>query len=220
MKTQKVRPVLIESKEKPEQLLWLNSETNKLWFDNHGKVSYKFKPKELILISLEDEIEIGDTGYIIIGGGGGGEGETIGYISYDKEYNTWNLTTDCEINYPFSDKNYIKKVIATQDKLGSGLIQKLVEEHNNGGMKDFEIEVEKHIDQHPDWKPTYSNPDDPPTISFWLPKLTNGFITIKNEPRIFTEDQVIELLKKCNMTFGFATSNELHEWFDQNKNKP
>lgn len=100
------------------------------------------------------------------------------------------------------------KVIAIQHQLPLEYIFKFMEEYNRGDVKDVEVEMELKILD-----------DDVFTNHMCKPKLSDGFVKIKKEPKIFTEDEVIELLKKCNMTFGFATSNELHEWFDKNKNK-
>ena len=52
-----------------------------------------------------EPIKEGDWGYISIGKNG-----TIGKISYDKDAETWDLTTLDNIHYPYSSKEYIRKI--------------------------------------------------------------------------------------------------------------
>lgn len=35
--------IILPTKDDPNHKLWLNKETNSLWFDNHGKVSSRFE---------------------------------------------------------------------------------------------------------------------------------------------------------------------------------
>lgn len=87
------------------------------------------------------------------------------------------------------DGDWCKKVIATQDQLSPELISQLENEYNNGGMKNFEIEMSStyfnntplnHGQPDYDWCNT---PDD--LAGFKLqPKLTKSFVTVINKPQI------------------------------------
>ena len=72
-----------------------------------------------LYILSDDGIKEGDYGFIYIGKYG-----TIGKVSYDGKYNTWDLTTSDDVHYPFSSKEAIKKVIATTDSFLSPKIHK------------------------------------------------------------------------------------------------
>jgi hypothetical protein len=66
------------------------------------------------------------------------------------------------------------------------------------GIDKVLVEYEKHIDQHPDWRPTYSDPDNSggAVIEFYLPKTdSHNTITIKPiEPKLYTEEQIIQIV--------------------------
>lgn len=189
MKTKLVRPVLVESKE-PNNIYTLGGKLYQTTPNTNIVVSKtdKLIPQQLILISLEDEkIEVGDIGFINIGGG------TVGTVSYDKEYKTWDLTTKDNVHYPFTTREYIKKVIVPQEQISPELIQQLVDEYHNGGMKDFEIEMIEKIHNH------YSGAN-----AQWkelLPKLTNGFVTIVTEKENSDREIIEHVLGKCQMTY-------------------
>lgn len=129
MNTMKVRPVLVESKE-----------PNKLRLNNKSKLTFEPQIKglhynglvhtyqQLILISLEDEkIEVGDTKLLTFETFDG----LIETIITTKEFIGGNYKTISE-----------SKVIATQSQLSPELIKQLIDEYNNGDMKDFEIEID------------------------------------------------------------------------------
>lgn len=164
MRTHKVRPVLVESKE-----------PNKLRLNNKSKLTFEPQIKglhynglvhtyqQLILISLEDEkIEVGD----------------IIYSEILNQFEALKEMPKGDLKFWFDG---IFKVIATQDQLSSKLIQQLVNEYNNGGMKDFEIEWDY---REGEFLTELENCPYAPTID--EPKLTNGFITpVKKEQLIF-----------------------------------
>ena len=132
MKTIKVRPILVDSK---------------------GHCLSILPNKQLILISLDDEIKVGDKHYF--------EGE----VKY---------TTKQTIEYlNSSGDNTFKKVIATQEQISPEYIQQFIEEYNKGKVKDFEIEMK-------DWCDYDDNPCGGLDKPDWRPKLTNGFVTIVN----------------------------------------
>lgn len=58
-------------------------------------------------------------------------------------------------------------------------------------VNDVLVKCEMHTDQHPDWRPTYNNPDDPPTISWYTVHLNHA-----NHAIIFnsksTNEQMLE----------------------------
>lgn len=125
MKTRKVRPVLVENnitaKTKPFSVGLTLCNDNKLRIGNPvGKSESRV---DIILISLEDEkIEVGDLAYRL---------STKVLKNMSKTANWFSCGW--------------RKVIATQDQLSPELIRKLVDEYNNGGMKDFEIEIESKL---------------------------------------------------------------------------
>ena len=57
-------------------------------------------------ICVEENPRVGDIGFIKIGISG-----TVGLISYDEKYHTWDLTTIDNIHYPFSSKKYLNKIV-------------------------------------------------------------------------------------------------------------
>ena len=103
-----------------------------------------------------------------------------------------------------------KKILAfpedfTDDQLNDIILGKLKDEG------EIFIECEKNTDQHPDWVPSYNNPDDPPTISW------------------FTLKQPLSLHFKCTCEEGHPHNNhgnteepeekgrEWDEFIEQNK---
>jgi len=195
MKTHKVRPVLVETKENTGITLGINITRN-----IPGKM--RGTNYQLILISLEDEkIEVGDK-YLLPNG----------------------IITSAATGYKRPDE--YKKVIATQNQLSPELIQQLIDEYNNGGMKDFEIEMEeKDIPEDNDLHCAsdggyYSKPTSYKRVS--KPKLTNDFVTVvKEEPILYTEEEVFALLVASHSEVGktLIKNIELRKWFNQNKKK-
>lgn len=177
MKTIKVRPTLIESKEKIHlnsivlhagfglgQII-MDSEVE-CFYNRHksgGSITTPWERNlkgrllhyDLVLISLDsdEKIEKG-TKYL----------DDCGLlrkaVTDDVVY--WERRTD------------YKKVIATQSQLSPGLIQYIINQYNNGGMEDFEIEaIDKYI-------APIGNKSDVPLDDSRLvcePKLINGFVT-------------------------------------------
>ena len=86
-----------------------------------------------------------------------------------------------------SDSNFYflencKKIIATNDpnlnlpSIPENFIQKYCK--NDGKISQVLIKFSLHRDQHPEWRPTCFNVDNPPIISFLLPKLQGNEIII------------------------------------------
>jgi hypothetical protein len=120
MKLYKVKPVLITTNNKTGLFII----EDKLYYSIINKVRENNEGKELILISLEDRnIEIGNIIY----------SDILDEIEVVKQLPKGNLEFWIDSIY---------KVIMTQKELSPELIQRLVDEYNNGGMKDFEIEIE------------------------------------------------------------------------------
>lgn len=218
MKTKLCKPVLVPASDKNDiynLLLRPNGKVMKCFTgaEYRRMVLIGWVPMELDLISLDpdEKIEEGDTGYINIGGG------TIGVISYDKEYKTWDLTTSNNIHYPFSTREYIKKVIATQSQLSPEYISKFVEEYNNGCVLDLEIEITNPT--YDDWMENGASPVFP------KPKLTNNYITIVEKGSImYSEEECYRKLHNLMTDIKFNgiiinDDTDLKLWFNNNKKK-
>ena len=229
MKTHKVRPVLVESKEITN--IWAYKgrvlRYNEANFNDEDDSEYY----ELILISLEDEkIEVSDTYYNLIS-------SKIKICESESVKQSLNIC-----------KSHAKKVIARQSQIPPEYISKFIEQYNRGGVEDLEIErVEIY-----DW--SLGEDDINLTIRF-KPKLTNGFVTIvekeysynllsnmqyymeycqangyvtpqdwlnkfkhysdRKEPISYTEGEVLNLLHKLELDKNI----NLAAWFENNKKK-
>ena len=123
MKTKRVRPILVESKESTLHLshgkLLITS------IESTGKSDlYKSIPQELILISLEDEkIE---------------EGE---YLNLAHRV----IVQPSDLEWANSNSNNLKKVIARQSQISPEYISKFIEQYNKDCIKDLDIEMENKI---------------------------------------------------------------------------
>ena len=215
MINKRVKPVLISSSNKTDLLI--NTLNNKLLYDCLDIVKEHAKYYQLALISLDpnEKLDQGDLGYINIGGG------TIGKISYDNKYNTWDLTTDDGIHYPFSTREYIKKVIATHDKISPKDIYRLVGEYNRGSMKEFDIEMSEYY--YTVKYPSSGMVDEEALVSGKKPKLTDGYIIIvQNELSLdgFIRDKLSEI--ECMHDYSVGTDTVrcwLDEYNDLSENK-
>ena len=239
MKTKRVRPVLVESKDIHSQLEIDNIYINKLSYEL--KQYHCKHPQELILISLEDEeIEVGNE-YL----------DDCGLIrkavTSDEDY--WKRRPD------------YKKVIARQSQISPEYISKFIEQYNNDCVEDLEIEMEE-LYIYPDGtksKISRLMPDAKPVEE---PNLTNGFVTIvekeysynllsnmqyymeycqangyvtpqdwlnkfkhysdRKEPISYTEEEVRKLISEA--LYHFCPMNNHREedeidWFENNKKK-
>lgn len=162
MNTIKVRPVLL-----PTNYI---GATLTLYHDGKGnypqlstdlnKLQYHTN-QEIILISLDEKIEVGDT-----------------YCYFEK--NTWNIRKCLKKEEQYFEKQY--KLIATQEQLSPELIQQLVDEYNNGGMQDFEIEMEYYWENY---HGVVTVVEKDFCYNKIRPKLTNGFVTVVEEDSDF-----------------------------------
>lgn len=163
MKTHRIRPILLKKNTESINIgdLVLPNNPNKINEGNLGIAVRSFEKNdaysayELILVSLEDEkIEANDKVYRHYDGGGSHIG-----IALPKSDELKRV----------KDKRAFK-LIATQNQLSPELIQRLIDEYNNGGMKDFEIEmtVKDCLESH-----------EGNTI--YEPILANGFVTVVNK---------------------------------------
>ena len=199
MKTKRIRPILVESKDIHSQL-----EIDSI---SIGKLSYEAKqyhckhPQEIILISLEDEkIEIGELVY---------KADTKSKIyKHIPTTNSW-----------YKDE---KKVIARQSQISPEYISKFIEQYNNDCVEDLEIEMEE-LYIYPDGtksKISRLMPDAKPVEE---PNLTNGFVTIVEKEVIsYTEEEVRKLISEA--LYHFCPMNNHREedeidWFENNKKK-
>ena len=226
MKTKRVRPVLVESKDIHSQLEIDNIYINKLSYEL--KQYHCKHPQELILISLEDEkIEVGDefieldiyktrSSYI----------NKI-YICDVGNTETFILTKD--INFPFPEN--CKKIIARQSQIPLEYISKFIEQYNKGCIEDLEIEMEKcwinsdnvkgnSFTEVAKFEPSINDFD---AVLIIQPKLTNGFVTIvEKEPIIYTEEEVRKLISEALYHFCPMNNHRKEDeidWFENNKKK-
>ena len=236
MKTKKVRPVLVEIKfnsieEMQGDIILRNDKIytcKQLNILQLHKKESNDKVFELILISLKDEkIEIGDK-YL----------DDCGLIresvTSDEDY--WESRPD------------YKKVIACQSQISPEYISKFIEQYNNDCVEDFEIEMEIHWNNRKYSKQPFPGEYATEKDRIYLPRLTNGFVTIVEkpiyqqiidtvggedafckltgiikEPILYTEEEVKHL---CLCAMSDAQDNicqypheYIDEWFEQNKKK-
>ena len=233
MKTHKVRPVLVESKEKTNLLI--NTLNNRLLFGVQNIIKEYAKYYELILISLEDEkIESGDTVYELYPDGGFGA--------------TGNHLSVCTNPDGYDEDAF--KVIARQSQIPPEYISEFIEQYNNDCVEDFEIKCGGSYEEFLDfcgklgydydgafgwYKRTDPGGNRPNTSKLEdlfnkYPKLTNGFVTvIEKEPISYTEEEVLNLIFKysndlLDRTDPFldafeneSATNFTKEWFKENK---
>ena len=132
MKTHKVRPILIPTNKEVHTIYMIDN----LEYHIDKKLSLNAIEQQLILVSLEDKkIEIGDKFYC-------SDNTNYAHILTCSGYtNDTHLQAKSNNKYGYGDWNicYSKKVIATQEQLSTELIEQLVDEYNNNGMKDFKI---------------------------------------------------------------------------------
>ena len=195
MGTLKVRPVLIETKER----------TN-IWWSGH-KMYYNRTPEEprtpcyeLILISLEDEnIE-------------------VGCECVNLAHKIIVQPTDSE--WANSNSDNLKKVIARQSQIPPEYISKFIEQYNNGCVEDLEIEME-YISG---WSKLLVEKQGSPIKYHIQPKLTKGFVTIvEKEPVLYTKEEVILYLQKYRVDLSSGKTpiigDTTKDWFENNKKK-
>ena len=204
MKTHKVRPLLIDSKDNiKEGVLFIDSLRKLRNCTNldclaycNNKENFKitsWETQELVLISLEDEkIEVGNE-------------------FYSSKYETIDVLASNGVIDEFTSF----KVIARQSQISPEYISKFIEQYNNGCVEDFEIEM------------MYKDCPNS-SIENWNyfpePLLTNGFVSIvEKEPISYTEEEVNKLLHKfLDIQEGLNTYQRhasLDTWFEQNKKK-
>ena len=208
MKTHKVRPVLISTTDTLNIYNILSRPNGKILICNTGAeyrrlLGLGWIPKELILISLENEkIEVGDT--------------------FVNDYGEIIVATKEIVAQLYFPK---KKVIARQSQIPSKYISKFIEQYNNNCVEDIEIEMEERFEE--DTSKSYIQGKGQPAIKIVEPKLTNGFVTIIEKNTItYTEEEVKQLLSKFgnhimihpNLDFG-EEYEEAINWFEQNKKK-
>lgn len=221
MKTHKVRPILVKSKDRHSQL-----EIDDIFI---GKLSYEAKqyhckhPQELILISLENE-KIEESEYLNLA------------------HRVIVQPTDLE--WANSNSNNLKKVIARQSQISPEYISKFIEQYNNGCIEDLEIECGGNYEEflnfcgklgydydgafgwHKRIDPGGNRPNTSTLEDLFnkYPKLTNGFVTIvEKEPISYTEEEVLSILDKYDEAkWGCPARKRMEEitfWFNKNKKK-
>lgn len=179
MITKLVRPVLLSSSDIDAKLtLYHDGNFNHCELStNLDKLQYHTNQR-LILISLDPDENIGD-----IYGDRFKDGETVYYSVVGEECifikTKYNI---CRGN--FHSEN-CHKIIAIQDQLSPDLINQLVAEYNNGGMKDFEIVIQEDKSNLCDCyytkfcKSTQLAPGVKcRDIKHYILKLTNGFVVV------------------------------------------
>ena len=247
MKTKRVRPILVESKESTLHLshgkLLITS------IESTGKSDlYKSIPQELILISLEDE-----------------EIEENDYYYFSKSNSLHKHLGTLPLNKYKHDGDKCFKVIARQSQIPQEYISKFIEQYNQGCIEDLEIEMEKcwinsdnvkgnSFTEVAKFEPSINDFD---AVLIIQPKLTNGFVTIvekdeiigkplddyikqkhnqdrcigfidgyqarkSEEPSSYTEEEVRKLISEA--LYHFCPMNNHREedeidWFENNKKK-
>lgn len=193
MKTKLVRPILLDSEEW-QPLVLSTSRYGGLFKSEYYNPMTEMGDtyKELIFVSLDpdERIEIGDI------------------IYHSLDYCTLLVTDSPQYDNKEMLKEYgYKKVITTYSQLSPELIQKLIDEYNNGGMKDFEIEMCLYYkDLSGEHEAYLAMPTD-----YYKPKLTNGFITpIIKEEKLYTKDD----LKDAFWAGGYD-GWDFDEWFER-----
>lgn len=129
-------------------------------------------------------------------------------------------TTDISLNMKYDGKSSISE---NWDKKlpqpSQTFIEKYIQRYNEGNpIEEVMVEYEYNIDQHPDWIPSYNNPDDPPTISWDSPKIdpkTNTII-IKNMKDTWTRDEVIALIKLNTERLTNSWISSDIDWINEN----
>ena len=211
MKTKKVRPVLVKSESKSFKGDLVIDTTQKLGIHIANTEPSYHNKQQLILISLEDEkIEVEDV-FLADNRNNIKDSPIYSIQKCKKIINEWIFGDDLGLGY---NPDWSKKVIASQSQLSPELIQQLVDEYNNGGMKDFEIKMEN-------WQ------NDNGIIGCgrndkFQPKLTNGFVTVVKEPILYTEEEVENILTKYSESLQSVLNKYLIEltpvrWFRENK---
>lgn len=216
--TKKCRAVLVDVNGSYYHKLWFSTQLNLLQYCNCKNNLSGFSPKQIVLISLDqnEKIEVGDLCY----------------------YNNKIFKIERGDNELF---HLSRKVIATDDQLSSEYVKQFIDEYNEfdsySGMrivKDIEIEMDEDIAE-------YVGPFNRDAKTY-KPKLTNGFVTIitksdkiletiddtsddgsNPQPQIlYTEEEVLKILNKIKLDcIMYRNSNVQHidtvEWFSQNK---
>lgn len=193
MKTLLVRPVLVESKERTN--LWSYKGRrlyyNQANFNDEDETAYY----RAVLVSLDpnDKIERGNK--VVT--------NNVDYFATEIQLCTMSEFLDSDNIIKFGINNQIKvykfgynKVIATQDQLSPDLMQKLVDEYNNGGMQDFEI-IGEMLALYGKillpCSPSNNESNSDMSIYKFRPKLTNGFVTVvEKEHNIPYQEEPIE----------------------------
>ena len=153
------------------------------------KDGYELKP---IIISETEEIEIGDkvlykdtSGYLIL---------TLKTKDADRYW--WEENSCSRVG------NKIYKILALPEQFSDKHLQDIVDDELDDGDEVL-VKCEHHIDQHPDWRPSYDNPDDPPTISWDMIHLDQ-----QNHITLFPIKQSLEEAAK---EYGIKTQIDWHQ---------
>lgn len=127
MKTMKVRPVLVETSKKSRICHLTQKAKDENWaiaiHEIEVPIILDSINYDILLISLDDRDFK--------------EGDTV----FSKSLNETSVLTYKDIKCKEFWYDGIFKVIANQRQFSQELLEKLVEEYNNGGMNDFEIEM-------------------------------------------------------------------------------
>ena len=196
MKTKRVRPILVESKDIHSQL-----EIDSI---SIGKLSYEAKqyhckhPQELILISLEDE-----------------EIEENDYYYFSKSNSLHKHLGTLPLNKYKHDGDKCFKVIARQSQISPEYISKFIEQYNKDCIEDLDIETENKI-----------SIDGHTVIGIEPKITNGFVTIVEKEAISYTEEEVINMLGlfgKHIMTHPDLDFGEEFEeaiiWFENNKKK-
>lgn len=204
MKTKKVKPVLVESESKSckGDLVIV---TQKLGIHIANTEPSYHNKQELILISLEDE-EIEEGSVVLF------KNKVLTVVEFthdDTVVFKEEIAEDLNLNEynEMAFKEVAKKVIARQSQISPELIHQLIGEYNNGGMKDFKIEVEV-MKIWDNIQSVINNPSRSPDSIKIKPKLTNGFVTIVKEEYSYNLLCNMQYYMEYCVSNGYVTPQE------------
>lgn len=191
MKTIKVKPFLISSNKRTDLAIVTESysditpdetyhkkDTLEIVYGKYVNLDY-YDCQEIVLITLDEKIQEND---LVT------DGYDLGIITSlnNKYYSISNIDGSDVMENKDISLLYggLSKVVALQPLIPEDYISKLIKDYNNGGMNDFYIEVKECLLNE--------------TFYFTKPKLTNGYITIKEKsPNIYGICSKCDCLKEC-----------------------
>jgi len=195
-------------------------ESNPLLGNDLGLAIREFKANKSyttqhLYITSDDEIKEGD--WILLKSIGKGQ---IGKYSFDKEYQTHDLTTLSNVHYPYKTKEYFVKVIASTDKslnlpsLSDEFLKEFIETYNKKLSVVAKVQYDEGV-VGKDWE------DRVPTDEIYCWPATGEYdeLEIKIYLHIkesWNKEEVEALLFKLHKQKTISTHFDIYEWTKQN----